>query len=167
MQPRSLDSLLGQYQPCVEAPSGLCLFRCPLEYVRLTESGLSSKGIKNGPQVRQFLKQIVSHAAFKSRQYFVGLLKQLQPQQARQLVACSNTDSELTPFGVCQCGYQIPNQFLAHDVFGHGQYFAFSGNTHRTPPRGSGWSPLYRGIRWMCRCGTVCPAAGPSLMPML
>ena len=44
-------------------------------------------------------------------------------------------------------------------------YAARSGMIQRTPPRGSATSPSYRGIRWRCRCETVCPAAGPSSMP--
>jgi len=47
------------------------------------------------------------------------------------------------------------------------QYLAWSGFTHRTPPRGSGTSPSKRGIRCTCRWKTVWPAARPQLMPML
>ena len=41
------------------------------------------------------------------------------------------------------------------------------GMTWRTPPRGSGTSPVYRGMTWTWRCGIVCPAAAPTLTPML
>ncbi len=47
------------------------------------------------------------------------------------------------------------------------QYPAFLGITHRTPPLGSGTSPLRRGITWTCTWATVCPAASPTFTPTL
>src|SRR6185369_17373283 len=43
----------------------------------------------------------------------------------------------------------------------------FPSRTRRTPPFGSGRSPEYRGIKWTCTCMRFCPAAFPTLTPML
>lgn len=45
------------------------------------------------------------------------------------------------------------------------QYCCFWGMTPRTPPAGFAVSPSYLGMICQCRCGTVWPAAGPSLIP--